>query len=82
MRSRYFGTFLLNSISSRHGRTTQAVSPISTTFFYSPVEPDGRMSIQIFFDHRIMDGASAGRLLAELNAFLCEDIVAELDALD
>jgi hypothetical protein len=82
LRSRFFGTFLLNSISSRHGHTTQAVTPMATTFFYGPVEPNGHMTIQIFFDHRVMDGAAAGRLLVELNGVLCKDIVAELNALD
>jgi hypothetical protein len=81
LRSRYIGTFTLNSISSRHGYTTQAVTPLST-FFYGPVGPGGKMSVQMYFDHRVMDGATAGRLLVELNAILRREIVAELNALD
>jgi hypothetical protein len=79
VRSRYMGTFVLNSISSRHGYTTQATTPLST-FFYSSPRLNGEMPIQIFFDHRLMDGATAGRLLVELDSILRRELVAELNA--
>jgi hypothetical protein len=79
LRSHYLGTFAINSVPARRGFTTQSMTPVSIAFFYGPVGPSGDMPIQIFFDHRIMDGAAATQLLAELNAILCEEIVAELN---
>jgi hypothetical protein len=80
LRSRYIGTFMVNSVPVRRGFTTQSMTPLSVSFFYGAVGPNGDMPIQIFFDHRVMDGAAATRLLAELNVVLCQEIVAELSA--
>jgi hypothetical protein len=80
LRSRYFGTFALNSVPARHGFTTQSMTPLSASFFYGFIGPKGDLPIQIFFDHRVMDGATAARLFSELNVVLRRDIVAELAA--
>lgn len=80
LRSRYIGTFMVNSVPSRHASTTQSMTPMSISFFYGSVRPNGDMPIQIFFDHRVIDGATATRLLTELNATLRREIVAELNA--
>lgn len=80
LRSRYVGTFLLNSIPTRRGTTTQSMTTLATSFFYGAVGPNGDMPIQMFWDHRVMDGARAARLVVQLNAILCREIVAELNA--
>jgi hypothetical protein len=80
LKSRYFGTFSINSLTSRHGRTTQSVSPVTVSFEYAPIQPGGDMPFQIFVDHRVMDGVTVHRLCADLQAILDGTIVDELNA--
>jgi len=80
LRSRYFGTFMINTVLSRRGGTTQSMTPMSVSFFYGSARPSGEMPLQIFFDHRVMDGVTATRLTIELDATLRREIVAELNA--
>jgi hypothetical protein len=79
MKSRYFGTFSLNSLASRHLRTTQSTTLVSISFEYSATQLDGHMPVQIFFDHRVIDGVAGHRLCADLQSVLNHEIVAELN---
>lgn len=81
LKSRYFGTFSINSLTSRHARTTQSASPITISFQYAPIQPGGDMPFQIYMDHRVIDGVEAHRLCADLQAILNSDIVDELNAM-
>jgi hypothetical protein len=81
LRSRYIGTFMVNSVPVRRGFTTQSWTPLSSSFFYGPVGPNGDMPIQIFFDHRVIDGVAAVQLLVELNTIMCGEILAELSSI-
>jgi hypothetical protein len=78
LKSRYFGTFSINSHYSRHGYTTQSLTPMTISFEYSPLRPNGEMSVQIFIDHRVMDGGAVHRLCIDLETILNKDIVDEL----
>lgn len=78
LKSRYFGTFSINSLISRHGYTTQTATPVTMSFEYGPVGPDGKMSVQVFMDHRVIDGGTAHRLFVDLETILNRDIVDEL----
>jgi hypothetical protein len=80
LKSKYFGTFTVNSISSRYNRTTQSVTPVSQSFEYGPVEPNGRMPIQFYFDHRVMDGQTLVRIGRDLESVLNNEILEELNA--
>jgi len=80
LKSRYFGTFSINSLTSRHGRTTQSASPVTVSFQYAPIQPSGDMPFQIFIDHRVMDGVTVHRLCADLQAIHDSDIADELNA--
>ena len=80
LKSRYFGTFSLNSITSRRGHTTQSTTPVTLSIEYGPVHPNGDMPLQVFFDHRVIDGASVHRLGSDIQIALNRDIVAELNS--
>jgi hypothetical protein len=80
LKSKYFGTFSVNSIRSRHNHTTQSVTPVSQSFEYGPVESNGRMPLQLYFDHRVMDGQTSYRLGRDLEAILNNEIVEELNS--
>ena len=52
--------------------------PVSFMLYYGLVEPNGDTQIQIFYDHRIMDGVELYRILRDLEATMNRDIAAEL----
>jgi hypothetical protein len=79
LKSRYVGTFSLNSLSSRRGRTTQSVTPVTMSIEYGAIQRNGELPLQVFVDHRVTDGASVNRICAELQAVLDRDIVDELN---
>jgi hypothetical protein len=80
LKSRYFGTISLNSPSVRRLRMTQSVTPVTLSFEYGAFLPNGEMPLQVFMDHRVIDGLSLSRLCSDLEAVLNHDIVAELEA--
>jgi hypothetical protein len=80
LKSRYFGTFSLNMVDSRRTHTTQSLTPVTISVQYGPIEQDGMMPIQTFFDHRVIDGANVNRILVDLQVTLDHDIIAELNA--
>jgi len=73
------GTMGLNPFPTG-GTITQTASPIPFAFFIGLVEPNGDTRIQFVFDHRLIDGAEAYRLLREVEATMNREIVAELKA--
>jgi hypothetical protein len=81
MRTKYFGTFSINSVGGRYGQPTQSMTLQSMSWFYGRIRPDGSMPLHCFFDHRVIDGASVARMVSEIERTLNHDIVAELHAL-
>ena len=79
LRSRYIGTFSINSVPGR-GFPIQVISLPAINFYYGSVAPNGDLHIQIFFDHRMIDGVAVNRLLSKLTVALHHKIVAELNA--
>jgi hypothetical protein len=75
------GTFSLSTLAgfgaSNHGHPTICTTSLS----YAPLEADGRCRVTLICDHRVLDGATAARALAALEATLCGPIVAELESL-
>jgi len=78
LRARYFGTFTINSIGSRDFVMTQATTPTAVAIYYGTVSDEGDVPIQIFFNHHILDGVQAHRLLKALGEVLNGEILAEL----
>ena len=77
IRAKYLGTCALNPFPTG-GRVTQSATPISFLLYYGLVEPNGETQIQILFDHRVMDGIDAYRLLRNIETTLNREIAAEL----
>ena len=79
LRSRYIGTFFVNSIPARRFYTTQSRTLPAVAFFYGPIEPNGEMPVNFFFDHRVIDGVRISRLLSAIMTALNHDVIAELE---
>ena len=75
------GTFSLSTLAglgaSNHGHPTICTTSLS----FAPLESDGRCRVTLICDHRVLDGATAARALAGLEAMLCGPIASELRGL-
>lgn len=74
------GTFSLNSIGARGVAGTQSMAVVAMSWFYGPVNADGMMPIQVFFDHRVIDAMTVNRIVYEVAKTLKTEIVDELHA--
>jgi hypothetical protein len=80
-RARVFGTFAV-SVTAGLGAATLAVpAPGGTVLHYSPLTADGRLAVRLTFDHRVLDGGTAARALADLEQVLRGELLGELRGL-
>jgi hypothetical protein len=70
IRAGRFGTFALTSVARENATATQAPSVTTATMITGPIDEDGAMSVSLVFDHRLMDGLFAARVLGELEEHL------------
>lgn len=77
LRAKYFGTSVINPYPTG-GRVIQSTMPASFMLYFGLIEPNGDAQVQVFYDHRIMDGVELYRILRDLEATLNRDIVAEI----
>ena len=54
------------------------LSPITTVLNYGVIADDGSVNVRIIYDHRVFDGATVARALAEMERVLNCEILAEL----
>jgi hypothetical protein len=80
MRAKYIGNIAISSVAPARFSVVQIASPVSFTVFLGPVSPDGTMKIQLFADHRLVDGLAASRILEDIGRIVNTVIVAELAA--
>jgi pyruvate/2-oxoglutarate dehydrogenase complex dihydrolipoamide acyltransferase (E2) component len=76
VRARNFGTFAMTSI---HGSGAELLAPrwpLTTIFTYGPITET--VTVRLGFDHRVMDGMTAGRILAVMGTELRTTIRDEL----
>lgn len=80
-RQRFAGTFGSSSVVTAGACTLFARCPLTTMFTFTPLRPDGTMTLRLGFDHRVVDGGPTCRGLVETEAALRGEILAELRAL-
>jgi hypothetical protein len=80
-RANYFGTFGLSTVSSLGADLLEPRSPLTTLITYGVMSDDGRVTVRVIFDHRVLDGATAARALKRLEETLHGPIANELRAL-
>jgi hypothetical protein len=78
LRMRYFGSAALNPFPVG-GHVTQSAMPVSFMLYIGLIESNGDAEIQIFYDHRVMNGVEVYRIVRDLEATMNRDIVAELN---
>jgi hypothetical protein len=80
-RARQFGTFGVSVYSSLGCESLHPLSPLTTTLNYGVIGQRGGVTVRMTYDHRILDGATVARALAELEEILNGPIAAELAGL-
>jgi hypothetical protein len=78
LRLKYMGGFCVLNPFPTGGTVTQTAVPASLMLYYGLVEPNGEMQVDLFYDHRVMDGVEVFRILRDAEATMNRDIVAEL----
>jgi len=77
-RSKRFGTFLISSLGNFGCETVHPHFPLTGYLSYGPISADGRTTVSLTFDHRVLDGRQAARALVDIESFLNTVLVAEL----
>jgi hypothetical protein len=79
-RARRLGTFFLSTLAGR-GAEIQLPPSIQTgCLTYGPLDAQGISRVTLAYDHRIMDGVLAARILERLEQILLQDVAAELQS--
>jgi hypothetical protein len=81
-RAHHMGTFALSSVAGEGAITPNAYSPLTSLLTYGPIDDKGQCQVTIVYDHRITDGRTIARCLAELERTLTSTIVDELESLN
>lgn len=74
----YVGTYALSVVSSLGASGLQLLSPLTVALNYDVLAPDGSLDVRLTYDHRVRDGRSAARALADLEDVLLGEIINEL----
>jgi hypothetical protein len=73
-----FGTFGLTSVAARGAGVLHVIPLMTSMVHYGLFDEAGSLEVRLTWDHRVMDGAAAARILVELERTLHGDILAEL----
>jgi hypothetical protein len=77
-RVRRFGTFGVSAYSRLGVDSLHPLSPLTAVLNYGPIGPDGKVSVRIIYDHRVLDGMVVGRALCRLEEVLNDAVAREL----
>lgn len=72
-----FGTFGLTTTASHGAGILQLVPLLTSTIHYGMFDKAGNLHVRMSIDHRVMDGATAARILCELEQLLNTEMVQE-----
>jgi hypothetical protein len=81
-RAHFFGTYGVSVYSGLGAASLHPLGVLTSTLTYGVIAPDGAVDVRIVYDHRVMDGSTVARALADLERVLKHEIVAELRYLE
>jgi hypothetical protein len=73
-----FGTFSVSSVASRGAGLLHVIPVLTSGLHYGLFDEQGRLDMRITWDHRVMDGATVARALADLEGILNGAITQEV----
>jgi hypothetical protein len=77
VRCRCFGTFGITSLGSQGAGITHLLPLLTSQLHYGMFDPAGALEMRLSFDHRVLDGVTAARGLADLEGVLLGEMVRE-----
>jgi hypothetical protein len=77
-RARYLGTFGVSVYSALGAESLHPLSPLTTTLNYGVIRGDGRVTVRVVYDHRVLDGATVARALGLLQEVLGGELLGEV----
>ena len=77
IRCHHFGTFNITSLCSQGSGILHVMTLLTSTLHYGMFDPTGGLEMRLSFDHRVLDGAAAARVLADLESVLVGEILNE-----
>jgi hypothetical protein len=79
-RAKRLGTFGLTTYGSLGAEQIHPISPLTATLTFGPIDADGRVSVKLIYDHRVLDGAYVARRLSDIEDALRGPVLGELRA--
>jgi hypothetical protein len=73
-----FGTFGISSIGAQGAGIVRLTPVLTTTLHFGMFDEHHGLDVRLSWDHRVLDGATVGRVLTDLEQVLNRDIVREL----
>jgi hypothetical protein len=73
-----FGTFGLSSVAAQGAGILYLIPVLTSMLHYGLFDEAGSLDLRLTWDHRVMDGAVAARILVEVEQTLRDEILAEL----
>lgn len=80
-RAKRFGTFMMSSLGAHGVDQMHPIAPLTTYLSFGPVRADGRLTVKVIYDHRVMDGGQVARALVDLEHVLNTTLAAEVRGL-
>ena len=77
-RAKRFGTFMMSSLGGFGVEQMHPLTPLSTYLTFGPVQRDGRVTVKVIYDHRVMDGRHVARVLVDVEQILNTTLAAEV----
>ena len=77
-KARLMGTFGVSVYAGLGAASLHPLSVLTTTLNYGVIEPNGDVDVRLVYDHRVLDGATVARALADLERVLNLEILSEL----
>ncbi len=77
-RAKYMGTQAVSVVAGLGASGLHLLSPLTTALNYGVFEDDGSLAVRLTYDHRVMDGGTAARVLESLESVLLGEVLTEL----
>lgn len=77
-RAAYLGTFAVTAYGRLGASSLHPLSTATATINWGTIEANGDVDARLIYDHRVMDGSTVARILADLENTLNGEIVKEL----
>ena len=73
-----YGTFSISSVAAQGAGLLHLIPLLTATLHYGMFDEQHRLDMRLSWDHRVMDGTTAARVLTDLESVLNRDMVREL----